>query len=618
MLSNYYNTPRAHLHRKVYYSLLQKDLISFPLETTDDALFTSEYFAEILISRGWVRRIDYYQTLSEILNLDLFDPNRAKFDLSLSVDSLYAEYKRYSFLPISQSANGTVAIITNRMSTDLIELLGNLYKSYKIIIASPDDLSWLMRKRFENIDLYNSSNLLHEINPDASAKVLVSKTSIAVAAVLIGLSALFMDTIVVVYLALAIFVSTHLLKIYLFLSSLEFSYEFLMDNSLIDQVDINSLPTYSIIVALYKEKEVVPQLIKALSRLDYPQEKLDIKLVIEEEDEDTLNAINDSRPPQNMETIIVPGTTDIEISKTKPRACNYALPYCTGEYVALYDAEDVPDRLQLKKAASYFKNSKGDISCLQAKLNFYNSKQNMLTEMFDMEYRIWFKLFLPGLHLMQSPIPLGGTSNHFKKDVLETLGGWDAYNVTEDADLGIRMFLEGHKVGLLDSDTPEECPSTFGSWIKQRSRWIKGHLITYLVHNRNPIKLLQKLGFKNYMVLTLFIFFPVVSFLLYPVLWGIYIADLFNLDVYGLDSLLFPAELEGTLMLALLIPNLIYIFLAMVISIKDKRYSDLPLTLLQPLYWVLHSIAAYYAVYEAIRRPHHWNKTAHGVSFYDG
>ena len=220
MLSNYYNTPSAHLHRKVYYSLLQKDLISFPLETTDDALFTSEYFAEILISRGWVRRIDYYQTLSEILNIDLFDHNRAKFDLSLSVDSLYAEYKRYSFLPISQSANGTVAIITNRMSTDLIELLGNLYKSYKIIIASPDDLSWLMRKRFENIDLYNSSNLLHEINPDASAKVLVSKTSIAVAAVLIGLSALFIDTIVVVYLALAIFVSTHLLKIYLFLSSL--------------------------------------------------------------------------------------------------------------------------------------------------------------------------------------------------------------------------------------------------------------------------------------------------------------------------------------------------------------------------------------------------------------
>jgi cellulose synthase/poly-beta-1,6-N-acetylglucosamine synthase-like glycosyltransferase len=237
--------------------------------------------------------------------------------------------------------------------------------------------------------------------------------------------------------------------------------------------------------------------------------------------------------------------------------------------------------------------------------------------MFDMEYRIWFKLFLPGLHLLQSPIPLGGTSNHFKKDVLEKLGGWDAYNVTEDADLGIRMFLDGYKVGLLDSDTPEECPSTFGSWIKQRSRWIKGHLITFLVHTRNPVKLLQRLGFKNFLVLVLFIFFPILSFLFYPILWGIYIADFLGVDAFGIDTLIFSPEIKDALMLALLVPNVIYVLLAVVISVKDKRYSDIPFTLLQPLYWLIHSVAAYYAVYEAIRRPHHWNKTAHGVSFYD-
>jgi cellulose synthase/poly-beta-1,6-N-acetylglucosamine synthase-like glycosyltransferase len=618
MISNLLDNPRNQLHRRIFLSLQKNNLISIPSEERiDDALFTSNYFAEILTSRGWVKRADYYQTLSEILRLDLFDPRKDKVNLELISNTLYEEYKTFKFLPISRSSNNTVSIITSNISTELFDLLSRLYKSYKVTIASPDDLAWLLRKRFQNRDLHNSSNQLHENTPQASAKVVISKRA-AIISFLAIVSLMFIaDAKTFIIIGITTLLLCHFLKTYLVFSSLEFSYEFVMDLSDLNNLEEDTLPLYSIIVALYKEKEIIPQLIKSLSQLDYPQEKLDIKLVIEEDDQDTLEAIRSQQPPQNMDIIIVPSVVGINVVKTKPRACNYALPYCTGEYIALYDAEDVPDKMQLKKAVSQFRNAETDISCLQAKLNFYNADQNLLTKMFDMEYRIWFKLFLPGLHLLQSPIPLGGTSNHFKKDVLEKLGGWDAYNVTEDADLGIRMFLDGYKVGLLDSDTPEECPSTFGSWIKQRSRWIKGHLITFLVHTRNPVKLLQRLGFKNFLVLVLFIFFPILSFLFYPILWGIYIADFLGVDAFGIDTLIFSPEIKDALMVALLVPNVIYVLLAMVISIKDKRYSDIPFTLLQPLYWLIHSVAAYYAVYEAIRRPHHWNKTAHGVSFYD-
>ena len=618
MIPNSMDNPRSHLNRKIFLYLQKHELLSIPTEEqVDDALFASRYFPEILISRGWVRRADYYKTLSRILRLDLFDPKRDKVEFELISDELYEQYIAYKFLPISRSKNDTISILTSHVSSELIDFLDTLYKSYKVIIASPDDLSWLLRKRFQKRELHSSSNQVYDIAPEFSAKVIISKKAAILSLIAIVPSLFFIDVKVIIMLGLMVFLLCQILKVYLVLSSLEFSYEFEMDLSSIDNLEDESLPPYSIIVALYKEKAVIPQLIKALTQMDYPQEKLDIKLVIEEDDQETLQAIIANQPPQNFDTIIVPSVTDVDVVKTKARACNYAIPYCAGEYIALYDAEDVPDRMQLKKAVAEFRDPEKDLSCVQAKLHFYNANQNLLTKMFDMEYRIWFKLFLPGLHLLQSPIPLGGTSNHFRKDVLEKLGGWDAYNVTEDADLGIRLFLEGHKVGLLDSNTPEECPSKLASWVKQRSRWIKGHLITFLVHARNPIRLLRGLGVKNFIVLVLFIFFPIMSFLLYPILWGIFFANLLQVEVYGLGGFIFSPEIKNTLMTALIIPNITYILFAMVISIKDKKYSDIPYALLQPLYWFLHSIAAYYAVYEAIFRPHHWHKTDHGASFYE-
>ena len=609
---------KFNLHRKVFDQLKIKGLLAhgFNASEIDQELFKKENFAEILFSNGWVNRIDYYRALSEVLNMRIFHPKEEYIQFDLIDLNLYDDYKKFSFAPVSASF-GTTNIITTNVTNKLIERLDSLYQSYNLKLVTPDDLLWLLRQRFKEKQLHDSSNLLVDKNPRASAKTLSSR-SIGMCVVIVLLSLLFIfEPLTSILIGVGIFLLCHLLKLYLMYISMEYSYEFDMGQSELELIKDEDLPDYSIIVALYKESEVISQLFSSLHSLDYPKEKLDVKIVLEEDDQETLEAINLVGTPQYMDIIIVPsGPTDINIVKTKARACNYALSYCKGEFVALYDAEDVPDKLQLRKSLLYLLNEKLDLACVQARLHFYNSNQNLLTRLFDMEYRIWFKLLLPGLHILEAPIPLGGTSNHFNKHILENIGGWDAYNVTEDADLGIRLHAQGHRVGLIDSDTPEECPSSLRAWINQRSRWIKGHLITFFVHYRNPFNLLNTIGTRGFVVLTLFILFPLLSFLIYPFFWGIFFLDYFDVGAIKGRNII-PPEYKDLLMFGLIFPNFIYIFMGIVISFRDRKYGNIIFSFLQPIYWLLHSIAAYVAIFDTIRRPYHWNKTQHGINRYD-
>ena len=609
---------KTNLHKKVFDQLKIKDLLArgFKASEIDQQAFEKENFPEILFSNGWASRIDYYHTLSEVLNLRMFHPKEEYIQFNLMDPNLYDDYKDLSFAPVSASS-GITNIITTNITDKLIQRLESLYQSYRLMLVTPNDLSWLLRQRFKEKQLHDSSNLLVDINPMASAKTLSSR-SIAICVAIVLLSLLFIfEPLTSLFIGVGIFLLCHLLKLYLIYISMEYSYEFDMHPSELEFLRDDDLPDYSIIVALYKESAVISQLFSSLHSLDYPKEKLDVKIVLEEDDQETLEAINSVGTPQYMDIIIVPsGPTDINIVKTKARACNYALSYCKGEFVALFDAEDVPDKLQLKKSLAYFLDDKQEHACVQARLHFYNSNQNLLTRLFDMEYRVWFKLLLPGLHILKAPIPLGGTSNHFNKHILESIGGWDAYNVTEDADLGIRLHAQGHEVGLIDSDTPEECPSSIRAWINQRSRWIKGHLITFFVHYRNPFKLLNSIGTRGFVVLTLFILFPLLSFLIYPFFWGIFFLDYFDVEAIKGRNII-PPEYKDLLMFGLIFPNFIYIFIGIVVSIKDRKYEDIFVSFLQPIYWLLHSIAAYVAIFDTIRRPYHWNKTQHGINRYD-
>ncbi len=242
------------------------------------------------------------------------------------------------------------------------------------------------------------------------------------------------------------------------------------------------LPFYTIMIPAYREASVMGKLIDNVSRFDYPMHRLEVLLLVEQDDDETLEVLRDIEPGPSFKLVVVPPGEP----RTKPKALNFGLTLARGEVIAVYDVEDTPDVLQLRRAAVALARFGPEVACIQAKLSYGNASQNFITRSFTIEYTMWYSFFLPGLSSMHAPIPLGGTSNHFRRAALRALGGWDPYNVTEDCDLGIRMFREGYDVKVLDSVTLEEANSDFVNWVKQRSRWYKGYLQTFLIHLRSP------------------------------------------------------------------------------------------------------------------------------------
>ncbi|MGH7758203.1 MAG: glycosyltransferase family 2 protein, partial [Candidatus Dormibacteria bacterium] len=296
---------------------------------------------------------------------------------------------------------------------------------------------------------------------------------------------------------------------------------------------------------------------------------------------------------------------------TKPKACNYGLTLASGDYAVIYDAEDIPDRDQLKQAVATFEAARPELACVQAKLNYYNWNQSWLTRLFTLEYSLWFDLILPGLQAVGAPIPLGGTSNHFRVRDLRAFGGWDPFNVTEDADLGMRLAEAGRTTAIMDSTTLEEANSKYWNWIRQRSRWMKGYIQTYLVHSRSGGRLggpLARLSFQ------LVIGSRVLAALLNPWLWGVTAAYFLNVGGVGtyIRSLWLPPVYYLGLT-AFVLGNFLYIYYYMLGAAQRRHYELITSAFLSPLYWVLISFATYKALLEFLLRPFHWQKTTHGL-----
>jgi cellulose synthase/poly-beta-1,6-N-acetylglucosamine synthase-like glycosyltransferase len=374
-------------------------------------------------------------------------------------------------------------------------------------------------------------------------------------------------------------------------------------------LNVSELPVYTILVPLFKEPEsVVITLINAIKKIDYPLNKLDIIFLFEDSDLKTIEIAKKHHPPSSWRFFYVPNGTPT----TKPKACNYGLHFARGEYMVIYDAEDIPDPDQLKKAVAAFKSSPRQYSCFQAQLNYYNKNENFLTKMFTLEYTYWFDYLLTGLSRLQLPIPLGGTSNHFKVEVLKKLSGWDPFNVTEDADLGIRMYAEGLKVGIINSTTYEEANCKLKNWIRQRSRWIKGYMQTSLIYNRHPIKLIKKIGFKNWMSFQLLVTGTPVVFLLNLIMWAIFLIWIFTRTT--LFSPFFPPIIVEIGFINFLFGNITAIVLNLTAVLSRKYYNLIPYAILNPFYWVLHSISSYKALWQLLFKPSYWEKTTHGIS----
>ena len=367
-----------------------------------------------------------------------------------------------------------------------------------------------------------------------------------------------------------------------------------------------ALPRYSILVPLHDEADIVQDLLAALNGLDYPTDRLEIFFALEETDRATRKAIEALILPPHMTAVIVPKGAP----QTKPRALNYVLPRTTGDLIVIYDAEDLPEPDQLRRAVTALTNNP-DLGCVQARLNVLNADETWLTRQFAIEYTVLFDCMLPTFEALKLPVPLGGTSNHFTRSALEDVGAWDPFNVTEDADLGIRLARNGWSVGVVSSTTWEEAPASLASWLKQRTRWLKGWMQTYLVHMRNPWRTLRDLGWRQFAGLQVLMGGMILSAIVHPWFYVAIAADV----AYGPQTILRDDALSRVVKVVT-VTNLVLGYVSGValgiVAMRGRGRQRLAAwALFMPFYWLLISLAAYRALFQLATSPYRWEKTQH-------
>jgi cellulose synthase/poly-beta-1,6-N-acetylglucosamine synthase-like glycosyltransferase len=453
------------------------------------------------------------------------------------------------------------------------------------------------------------------LNPDLSAIKTVTPAQAAILMTLVALWAVafFFSGISTLVISIAFVTTLYLgdLLLHFFIATriLTRSPEDHIDNAVVRAIRNDLWPRYTVLCPLYHEAVIVPQFVRAMSLLDYPVDKLQVLFLTEEDDAETREAILSMDLPAHFEVVTVPSGEP----RTKPRACNFGLLKTTGDYVVIYDAEDIPDPLQLKKAVLAFANHPPEVACVQAKLNYYNPDQNLLTRWFTTEYSLWFDLTLPALQNARAPIPLGGTSNHFRTAVLRQVGGWDPFNVTEDCDLGLRLAHYRLQTAMLDSTTYEEANSRLKNWLRQRSRWIKGYMQTYFVHTRHPSRYLREGRLWNFLWLQFTVGARVAMLFINPLMWlllALYI--FFHSAVAPAYHILYPRPVLYLSAASLIFGNFFYLYTHLVGCLRRKQYSLMKWALLIPFYWGLMSVAASIALVQLIFKPHYWEKTQHG------
>ncbi|HUN08604.1 MAG TPA: glycosyltransferase [Aggregatilineales bacterium] len=526
---------------------------------------------------------------------------------------------RFLFCPLRQLDEQTVIALAAETDEDAETYITQAVQQVipgaevVILVGTEIDITRMVNSVFEKPLIHKAINLIREQNPAQSASTVFTYWQKVVfwGLGLLLVLALILDTITTLQVIVVLFSLVYVIGVFykLVISLASFVNDgHGVTKEHIAELSDAELPIYSILVPVYKEPEVVPRLLKALARMDYPKEKLDVLVLMEADDAETIESAKAARPPSFFRFIIVPDS----LPRTKPKACNYGLNFCRGKYVTIYDAEDVPEPDQLKKAVAAFEHGGEKLICVQAALNYFNAKENYLTRMFTLEYSYWFDTLLPGLDRLGLPIPLGGTSNHFRLDALWKLLAWDPFNVTEDADLGIRASSQGYTVGIIRSTTYEEANKAFKNWIRQRSRWIKGYMQTWLVHNRNPLKLLRVIGLKQWLSYNFFIGGTFAIFLINPLMWFFFIIWLVFQPAWM--GLLFYGWVWQLAFFSLIVGNLLAIFLNMLAVVRRRKYDLLPYALTNPIYWTMHSIASYMGLWQLITKPFYWEKTNHGLT----
>jgi len=568
---------------------------------------------EVLVHSGALKESDLQTLISEQLALPTVVLSAADPETAPKAAVPEPVLRSLGCVPFEADESKLYMAVPDALSSEALAVLaGHTDLEIDQFLAPGREIEVFRRQVYQEDYTRSAHSYLMERFPDSSAHTVLSggqKIALVVAAVaLIGfLIWAPVTTLVVIFSAAAVFyLLTALYKLVAGFSALNHEYLIDITQEDLDGMDERTLPVYTILIPLFREAAVVPYLVDGIESLDYPKRQLDVKLLCEEEDDETIDAIRALNLPPHFDTVIVPPSQP----QTKPKACNYGLLGAKGEYVVIYDAEDRPDPQQLKRAVMMFRNLDESIVCIQARLNFFNQQTNWLTRWFSIEYSLLFDLLLPGLDSRGDPIPLGGTSNHLKTESLLEVGAWDPYNVTEDADLGIRLHQAGYRTTMMDSTTYEEANTQIGSWVRQRSRWIKGYLQTWLVYMRNPLRTIGGIGIKGFISFTLLIGGTFI-FLLNPIFW--FLTTLFALTQAGFIQELFPGWVFFLAASLLFIGNFVFVYLGLVAAVRRGDDNLALYALFLPFYWGLMSVAAYKGFAQLITNPFYWEKTEHGV-----
>jgi cellulose synthase/poly-beta-1,6-N-acetylglucosamine synthase-like glycosyltransferase len=575
---------------------------------------TGERLGAILLAAGKVHRLDLQRVLGEQWGLPFIDllsaptPVDGALVRRCDAERMLAE----GWIPVRRERGRVLVATCEPPSGELIaavrDELGEPVR-VELRTTTPLDVERALMESFRDLVVSRATVDLLSRRPDLSAAMGWSRGQKA--AVVVGLlavaagAAISWEFTLSVLIALAnlVFFSAVSFKLVTCLAGLGAR----LGRSGARETDDRRLPRYTVLVPAYGEANVIGQLMDNLAALDYPAEKLEVLVLLEADDEETIAAARAARPPATVRLIVVPNAEP----RTKPKACNVGLFLARGELLVIYDAEDRPEPDQLRKAVAAFEAAGDRTVCVQARLRYWNVRTNLLTRMFGLEYGYWFGAMLPGLDRLRLPIPLGGTSNHFRVDALRRLGGWDPHNVTEDADLGLRAAVEGYRVGVIDSDTDEEACAQVRPWIRQRTRWIKGYMQTALVHTRSPRRLIRQVGVVNALGFLLLIAGTPLTFLLAPFLW------VGTAAWYGFGEPHLPLVDSGLFwaiaLFDLIVGNVIMIGLNVLAAVRDRGWRWAPFALLNPLYWVLHSVAAWRALIQLVHKPFYWEKTPHGL-----
>lgn len=563
-----------------------------------------------LIANGLLDESSYYRALAAELGVpfvDVIEPNRLVILPGHALSAL-----RKATVIKALAASGKTFLLSAPDDRQLNILISSLHKNpglrETIRLTTPVKLDEALTARLTDENLSEAVFRLKNNAPELSASQVVTGTQGVLCGALMVLLPLFAwsypsaSLLICHALASLLFAGCVLMRVQ---AASQFPAKKLYNPT---RSPGGPLPIYTVIVALYRETEVVPQLVSQLMSLNWPASRLEIMIVCEASDRSTIDLLRNVVEPSRIQIIVVPKLGP----QTKPRALSFALKAARGEFVVIYDAEDRPHPDQLMEAYGRFQREPMSTACLQAPLVITNQSNGLLARMFGLEYAALFGGLLPFLSSSAGFFPLGGTSNHFRRSILDEAGGWDPYNVTEDADLGTRLCRLGFTCGTIESPTFEDAPLVFRSWRLQRIRWFKGWLQTWLVHMRKPAKLGREVGTRNFLRFQLLTIGMFLSALVYPsmllvVFWNGYQILTGSVQTMSLSALaLFVVDFFN-----IILGHKAFSILGSRVERSRGMKPEYLLALRLPLYWTLLSAAAWGALWELVRKPHHWNKTDH-------